>query len=205
MLRIHHSWDKWECYKAGFYETKNCLPKDEGQEIYKKFLSNEDLFEKSILKVFDKWHFSCQHFLTNESINRIAWIGQASVCIEKRISCFNRGGFKRLSLMQQRRANALAMKYLKKWEKSMQKKIEQFIEEWKLKGYENDIPDECPEVLAKLGLAPSYKAIAQSILKNDNLKSLGFTGKHSQWYDYYKRIELGQRIKNDSQLTFDFS
>ena len=46
----------------------------------------------------------------------------------------------------------------------------------------------------KLGLAPSYKAIALAILKNDNnFESLGFTAPVSRWYSAIKRVEIEQR------------
>lgn len=49
----------------------------------------------------------------------------------------------------------------------------------------------------ELMLAPSYKAIALCILKNDmNLTGLGLNIKKSQWYDALKLIEL----KKDNRL-----
>jgi predicted phosphoadenosine phosphosulfate sulfurtransferase len=51
--------------------------------------------------------------------------------------------------------------------------------------------------LLKLNLAPSYKSICMAILKNDHsLKSLGFEGKKSVWYNVLKKIELQNRNKN---------
>ena len=73
-------------------------------------------------------------------------------------------------------------------------KINQYIAKWKQCGYSDDIPDEVPDILMRLNLAPSYKAIAIAILKNDHaLKGLGFTGEESQWYRVLKRIEISQR------------
>lgn len=52
---------------------------------------------------------------------------------------------------------------------------------WKNRCYFEDIPDEVPHKLAKANRAPSYKAIAVAILKNDhNLYSLGFGQRESQ-------------------------
>lgn len=76
----------------------------------------------------------------------------------------------------------------------MRRKISEYIEAWKLKGYPDDIPDEVPHELMKLGLAPSYKAICLAILSNDvTLSSLGFSGKVTPWYGELKRIELTSR------------
>lgn len=61
-------------------------------------------------------------------------------------------------------------------------------------GYSVDIPDECPDRLASLGLAPSYKAIALAILKNDiSGQSLGFSPPKSEWYYYLKSKEFAKR------------
>lgn len=46
----------------------------------------------------------------------------------------------------------------------------------------------------RLQLAPSYKAIAFAILKNDHsFSTLGFSPPQSEWYGHLKRIELAER------------
>jgi predicted phosphoadenosine phosphosulfate sulfurtransferase len=61
-------------------------------------------------------------------------------------------------------------------------------------GYPDDIPDEVPNELMRLGLAPSYRAIAVAILQNDlNFYSLGFASPTSPWYSALKRIEIAAR------------
>ncbi len=73
-------------------------------------------------------------------------------------------------------------------------RVKKYILDWKTKGYPDDIPDEVPDALMKLRLAPSYKAIALAILSNDvGLSSLGFALKPSKWYSHFKRIELDAR------------
>jgi len=78
------------------------------------------------------------------------------------------------------------------------KNIKTYINNWKEKGYQEDIPDEVPEELMKLNLAPSYKAIALALLRNDmNLESLGFTPKKSIFYSILKKIEIEPRPKKE--------
>ncbi len=73
-------------------------------------------------------------------------------------------------------------------------RIKQYVESWQTKGYQDGIPDEVPQVLMKLGLAPSWKAIALALLKNDsNFESLGFTAPISKWYSAFKRVEIEER------------
>ena len=67
---------------------------------------------------------------------------------------------------------------------------------WKTRCYSDDIPDEVSNKLMQSGRVPSYKAIAMAILNNDHtLKSLGFSGKESEWYGVLKKIEIKSRSK----------
>lgn len=76
----------------------------------------------------------------------------------------------------------------------MQRKIAEYIARWKKCGYSDDIPDEVPDRLMQLQLAPSYKAIALAILKHDHAcLSLGFSAPYSPWYNELKRVEIEAR------------
>jgi len=114
--RIFHTWDKWECYPAGFYEnSKEGMTKRECELAYKELLSDDVRFEAALRRVITEWKHSCEHYLTNENMNRIAWLGQASLAIELGIpSCFRTGYFL-LSKEQQRDADLLALKHLNIW------------------------------------------------------------------------------------------
>jgi hypothetical protein len=120
MDRIYHPWDKWECYHSGFWNTTcpNGMKEKEGIEIYRDFLSDVDQFESGLQGVLNNWPYSCEHNLTNESMNRIAWLGQASVAYKKGIPSHCRSGFTKMTEEQQHNANHLALKYLNIWLKS---------------------------------------------------------------------------------------
>lgn len=76
------------------------------------------------------------------------------------------------------------------------KRIYGYIESWEKRCYKNGIPDEAPTELERNLLAPSYRQICIAILKNDyTLKTLGYSGKKSKYYDVYKKIELTNRGK----------
>lgn len=114
--RIFHTYDKWECYKAGFYNSrKDGITADECEKSYAVFLSDLNLFEETANKVTSEWKYSCEHYLTNRSMNRIAWIGQASICYYSGIPSIFCGGFNLLTKQQQDDANAVALKVLNKW------------------------------------------------------------------------------------------
>lgn len=73
-------------------------------------------------------------------------------------------------------------------------KIAEYVGKWKRQGYPEDIPDEIPAELMHDNLAPSYKAIALALLRNEHgLESLGFTPPTSLWYSALKRVELADR------------
>lgn len=114
--RIFHTYDKWECYKAGFYATKvDGLKKDKCEEMFAEFLSQPDLFDKTLEKVLKEWKNSCEHYLTNNSMNRIAWLGQAAVCYHSGIPNKYSAGWFLLNEEQQNAANEVAHKNLNKW------------------------------------------------------------------------------------------
>lgn len=53
---------------------------------------------------------------------------------------------------------------------------------WVDRCYCSDIPDEVPAKLMAQNRAPSYKAVAMAILKNDHkLRSLGFGEQEPEW------------------------
>src|SRR6202035_2096283 len=117
LTRIFHPWWDWECYKAGFYNAVvHGISREEAEARYRDFLADLDAFGKGMDRVMAEWPNSCEQFLLNVSMNRVAWLGQASMCIVHGIPSCYRGGFKLLSEEQQDAANALAQKRLEEWE-----------------------------------------------------------------------------------------
>jgi hypothetical protein len=118
MKRIYHTWEKWECYPAGFYENKpkdKTLTDDQCRKKYCEFLKDIPMFEAAMQSILLEWKNSCEHYLSNEKMNRIAWIGQASMCYATGIPSYFCGGFNLLTGDEQLRANESALKFLNKW------------------------------------------------------------------------------------------
>lgn len=114
--RVFHTFDKWECYQAGFYKkTVEGKSKAECEEEVRAFLADPKRFEKALKHVVSKWKNSCEHYLTNAAMNRIAWLGQAAFCQALGIPAEFRGGFFLLTKAEQERADRLALAYLNKW------------------------------------------------------------------------------------------
>lgn len=114
--RIFHTYEKWECHKAGFYaSSKEGMTKNQCEEAYKEFLVDLNRFESALSEVVSKWKHSCEHYLTNSSMNRIAWLGQAAMCFATGIPAAFRGGYNLLNEEQKYAADMMALKYLNRW------------------------------------------------------------------------------------------
>jgi hypothetical protein len=116
--RIFHTFEKWECHKAGFYgNKKEGMTGEQCEQEYANYLSNEERFREGLNGVINDWVNSCEHYLTNKAMNRIAWLGQAAMCYSTKIPSKFCGGFNLLSPEQQDKANLIALDALNFWMK----------------------------------------------------------------------------------------
>lgn len=117
MMRIFHHYELWECVPAGMYETKPPagMSPDEAKAAYATFLRDASRFTSALDRVLEEWPVSCEQFLSNESMNRIAWLGQASMCMATGVPSRFRGGFMLLSERDRREANSRAGDALSRW------------------------------------------------------------------------------------------
>lgn len=118
MKRIYHTWDQWECYPAGFYNNKPSnreLTDDDCRSIYADHLRDIPRFRAALQRVILEWKNSCEHYLSNERMNRIAWLGQASLCIEEGIPQRYRGGYMELADEEKLKADQTALEALNSW------------------------------------------------------------------------------------------
>jgi len=114
--RIFHTYDKWECHKAGFYKsTHPTLSHEECKDKYIEVLGDIKEFKKGLEIVINEWKYSCEHYLTNKSMNRIAWLGQASVCALHNVPSRYSNAWFDLPENKQDEANDLALDYLNIW------------------------------------------------------------------------------------------
>jgi hypothetical protein len=115
--RIYHTWDKWECYPAGLYETlpPEGMSTDQARRAYAEFLRDLPRFGAALDGLLRDWPHSCEHYLTNENMNRIAWLGQAAMCYATRVPAVFRSGFSLLSEPERDAANREALRALNVW------------------------------------------------------------------------------------------
>ena len=115
--RIFHTWDKWECYQNGFFAERcpDGISQENAEIMFSDFIKDTKLFEKALKTVITQWKHSVEHNLTNDRMNRIAWLGQAAVCLAIRLPSICRGGYNLLSDNQKVIADNLAHTYLNLW------------------------------------------------------------------------------------------
>jgi len=114
--RIFHTFEKWECHKAGFYASKKeGMTQDQCEQLYCDFLSNDENFRTGLQGILNNWINSCEHYLTNKAMNRIAWLGQAAMCYATGVPSKYCAGFNLLTTAQQDKANETALEYLNIW------------------------------------------------------------------------------------------
>lgn len=77
--KIYHPYWLWEEVKHNMWG--NVQNRSEMLEKAIEFTGNHVLYGKYMIKVVDKWKYSCEHNLTDISQNRRAWIGHAACAL----------------------------------------------------------------------------------------------------------------------------
>lgn len=114
--RIFHTYDKWEAVHYDFFETTHkTLTAAQCEYKYKQLLTDKDEFRSILMKVTTEWKYSCEHNLTNKSLNRIAWLGQAALAYKYKIPSSFSSGWKLLNPEEQTSADQIALDVLNEW------------------------------------------------------------------------------------------
>ena len=122
MVRIFHPYWLWEEYKAGMWRTESKEYNETNLHNVIEFTGNHILYGEAMIKVVDNWKISCEHNLTDLSINRKAWIGHAACCYEKGYPEYLvREAWGHLNEQQQYLANLEAEKAIKYFENKINK------------------------------------------------------------------------------------
>lgn len=85
MKRIYHRYENWECFKAGFFRNVSGEEKKELELKVVELFSNAEKTEYFMRIIVAEWPNSCEHNLTNISLNRVAWLGQSACCFYAKI------------------------------------------------------------------------------------------------------------------------
>jgi hypothetical protein len=124
MKQIYHHYLKWEEHHAGMWQKVGKVNADLLLKDAIEFMGNHKLYGQWMMKVVDEWPISCEQNLSDNSINKRAWIGHAACCLA--INCpeyITRMAWHFLSLEQQDKANKEADKAILSWERRQCQKL----------------------------------------------------------------------------------
>lgn len=114
--RRFRTFSEWECHKAGFYlSKKEGLTDEQCKELFANLMRDDKRFRMALDGVTAEWQNSCEHYLTNRAMNRLAWLGQAAVCYAEGVPSSYSSAWSTLTVKEQERANATALEYLNRW------------------------------------------------------------------------------------------
>lgn len=113
--RIYHPWWDWEEVDANMWGSVDDRAKYLQKAI--EFTGDHQLYGRWMIKVVDRWKYSCEHNLSHKTQNRRAWIGHAAVAMA--LGCpedIVRKAWGYLTEEQQVKANAKADEAIAYWE-----------------------------------------------------------------------------------------
>ncbi len=114
--QIFHPWDVWEDYKYDFYNNCTGEEKKEKINLCIEMFNNEMETRQAMFYVVSNWRKSMEHNLTNNAMNKIAYIGQAACAYYARIpSTVTMEAWSLLDEDVQERANGIAQEALDFW------------------------------------------------------------------------------------------
>lgn len=116
MEQKFHPFHLWEDYKHCFYDNCSGKVKEEKLKICVDFFNNNELVYEFMERVLKEWKYSCEHNLTNNSMNKIAYLGQASLALYCNVpSTVTMESWSMLSKNVQNQANEIAKQLLIKY------------------------------------------------------------------------------------------
>lgn len=117
MNRIYHHYEAWEDFPAGFYD--NVSGKNKAQLIDKviELFSSPELTKQYMDLVIKLWPNSCEHNLSNLSMNRIAYLGQGACCLYAGVpSSITMEAWNKVDKNFRDIADSIAEKIISEWE-----------------------------------------------------------------------------------------
>jgi hypothetical protein len=116
MKQIYHNYTKWEDFKNGMWLKVEVEKENEMLQKAITFTGDHEMYGKAMLRVIKEWPITCEHHLTDNAINKKAFIGHCAVCLELGIPEYIvRMAWHYLTKEQQDLANNAADKAISKW------------------------------------------------------------------------------------------
>jgi hypothetical protein len=116
MERLYFHFNDLEEYHGGMWRIVGGLKKARNALAAAELMRDDVAFEAAMMRALEEWPNSCQHNLTAEDTNRLAWLGHAGCCLAVGSTEENtRTGWHLLTTAQQDAANATAQRVLDAW------------------------------------------------------------------------------------------
>jgi hypothetical protein len=117
MKRVYHHYSDLEEYHCGLWRITSGDERRSFKELAADLMANSEAFQEAMARALIEWPRSCEHNLSAENINRIAWLGHAGCCVAR--GCpeeATRAAWHTLTVDQQNEANRVAGIVLAKWD-----------------------------------------------------------------------------------------
>lgn len=112
--RVYHQCEHWEELQHGMWAEPVNRKEQESMAI--NLMSNYCLFGHYMKRVTNEWPISCENSLTDENLNKKAWLGQAACALAMRIpESVTRSAWSKLNYEQQLLANQQAQQFIFAW------------------------------------------------------------------------------------------
>lgn len=116
MNRVYHNFLTLEEYTQGMWRITRGAERKQYIRKSADLMQRTGVFYSAMVEAIRVWPRSCEHNLSAESMNRIAWLGHAGCCVsEGSPEDCTRAGWYLLSDKQMEEANEAAARALSKW------------------------------------------------------------------------------------------
>lgn len=113
MKQIYHHYSLWEEWPAGLWRRIQDPDVDKALTV----MRDVPAWIEGMRDVTRRWRYSCEQNLSHAGRNRVAWLGQAAVCLlTGEPSITTRAAWWQLTGEQQERANDGARLAIEEWE-----------------------------------------------------------------------------------------
>lgn len=117
MRRTYYHYSQLEEYHNGLWRITTGEERRALKNAAAKLMATPTDFQAAMARALQEWPRSCEHNLSADSINRIAWLGHAGCCIA--VGCpeeATRAAWHTLTAEQQNEANRVAALVLADWD-----------------------------------------------------------------------------------------
>jgi hypothetical protein len=81
MKRVFHHYERLEEFTDGMWRITRGDGRKAHVEASAALMRDATAFEGAMLRALEEWPLSCEHNLSAENVNRIAWLGHAGCCV----------------------------------------------------------------------------------------------------------------------------